>query len=100
MFSGRWSPSAMWRKQLGWTAARILLPWLAGVVLVVILFDRGQFGAVPAAGAALGLFGVIAVVVLSTNRWLLRATREATAGLGPDPIGGDRSRPLGAAARA
>ena len=89
----------MWRKQLGWTAARILLPWLVGVVLIAILFDRGQFGAVPAAGATLGLFGVIAAVVLSANRWLLRATREATAGLGPDPIGSDRSQPLSPAAR-
>src|SRR5205823_12573067 len=82
MFSGRWSPSAMWRKQLGWTAARILLPWLVGVVLIAILFDRGQFGAVPAAGAAVLLLGFISAIVLITTRRLRSAARDATAGLG------------------
>src|SRR5207248_7288236 len=30
---GPLEPSAMWREQLGWTALRILLPWLLGAVM-------------------------------------------------------------------
>jgi two-component system phosphate regulon sensor histidine kinase PhoR len=90
----------MWREQLGWIAVRILLPWLVGVVLIAILFDRGQFGAVPAAGAAVLLLGFISAIVLITTRRLRSAARDATAGLGPEPRQDDRLPRLSPAARA
>src|SRR5205823_688363 len=68
LFSGRRSPSAMWREQLGWTAVRILLPWLVGAVLIAVLFDSGGIGVLPAIGAVVLLLGLVSAVVLITNR--------------------------------
>jgi two-component system phosphate regulon sensor histidine kinase PhoR len=101
MFSGRWSQSAMWREQLGWTAVRILLPWLPGAVLIVLYFDSGRIDALPAIGAAVLLLGLTSAVVLLANRWLSLAAREATAALGPDrAAASDRPHRLSPAARA
>jgi two-component system, OmpR family, phosphate regulon sensor histidine kinase PhoR len=90
----------MWREQVGWTAIRILLPWLVGAVLIAVLFDRGQLGAEQAVGAVLALLGFIAAVALSANRWLVSAARDATATLGPDPAISGPPRRLSPAARA
>jgi two-component system phosphate regulon sensor histidine kinase PhoR len=100
MFSGRWSQSAMWREQLGRTALRILLPWLAGAVVIALYFDWAGLGAAQAIGGALVLLGLTVAVVLITNRWLPSAAREATAGLGPDPATNDPPHRLSPAARA
>src|SRR5205823_8132962 len=100
MFSGRWSPSAMWREQLGWTTVRILLPWLVGAVLITVLFDSGRIGALPAIGAAVLLLGLTSAVVLVTNRRLGSAARNATAGLGPDRVAAKPPSRLSPAARA
>jgi two-component system, OmpR family, phosphate regulon sensor histidine kinase PhoR len=100
MFSGRWSPTAMWREQLGWTAIRILLPWLAGVVLIALYADTGGLGAVPAIGAALVLLALTSAIVWVTNRSLPSAAREVAATLGPDPAVSARPRRLSPAARA
>ena len=60
----------MWREQLGWTALRILLPWLLGAAVIALYFDRAGIGALPAIGAVLALLGLTAAVVLIANRWL------------------------------
>src|SRR5258708_38620568 len=83
MFSGRWSQSAMWREQLGWTALRILLPWLLGAAVIALYFDRAGLGALPAIGAVLALLGLAAAGVLIANRWLPSAAREGARGPGP-----------------
>src|SRR5882762_3436025 len=100
MFSGRWSQSAMWREQLGWTALRILLPWLLGAAVIALYFDRAGLGALPAIGAVLALLGLTAAVVLIANRWLPSAAREATAGLGPNRAANDPPHRLSPTARA
>src|SRR5258708_21292494 len=99
MCSGRWSQSAMWREQLGWTALRILLPWLLGAVVIALYFDRAGIGALPAIGAVLTLLGLTAAVVLIANRWLPSAAREATAGLGPNRRANAPPPPLSPAPR-
>ena len=88
----------MWQ-QLGWTAVRILLPWLAGTVLIGLFFENGQLGAAQAAAAALLLLALTSVMPLLINRWLPLAAREATAGLGPNAAGEHPAR-LSPAARA
>ena len=90
----------MWREQLGRTALRILLPWLAGAVVIALYFDWAGLGAAQAIGGALVLLGLTVAVVLITNRWLPSAAREATAGLGPDPATNDPPHRLSPAARA
>ncbi len=90
----------MWREQLGWTAVRILLPWLAGAALIAALFDRGALGGSTAIGAALVLLVLLAGAVLATNRRLGLAAREATARLGPDMASSGSARPLSPAAQA
>lgn len=90
----------MWREQLGWTAVRILLPWLAGAALTAALFERDSVGGSTAIGAALGLLLLLAAAVLATNRRLGLAAREATARLGPETASGDSPRPLSPAAQA
>jgi two-component system phosphate regulon sensor histidine kinase PhoR len=99
MFSGHWSPSAMWREQLGWTAVRILLPWLLGLGVIIVYADSGGLGAVPAVAAALGLLVLIATIALGAERWLAGAAREAAAALGPDQLSNGPRR-LSPAARA
>jgi len=90
----------MWREQLGWTAARILLPWLAGAALIAALFERGSLGETTAIGAALGLLLLLSAAVLATNRRLGLAAREATARLGPEMANRDGPHPLSPAAQA
>jgi hypothetical protein len=69
----------MWREQLGWTAVRILVPWLAGAALIAALFERGSLRGSTAIGSALGLLLLLAAAALATNRRLGLAAREATA---------------------
>jgi two-component system phosphate regulon sensor histidine kinase PhoR len=90
----------MWREQLGWTALRILLPWLLGAAVIALYFDRAGLGALPAIGAVLALLGLTAAVVLIANRWLPSAAREATAGLGPNRAANDPPHRLSPTARA
>jgi two-component system, OmpR family, phosphate regulon sensor histidine kinase PhoR len=90
----------MWREQLGWTAVRILLPWLVGAVLIAVLFDSGRIGALPAIGAAVLLLGLTSAVVLVTDRRLGSAARDATVGLGPDRVAAKPPSRLSPAARA
>jgi two-component system phosphate regulon sensor histidine kinase PhoR len=90
----------MWQERLGWTAVRILFPWLAGAVLIAVLFDSGRIGALPAIGGAVLLLGLTSTIVLITNRRLGSAARDATAGLGPDRVAANRPPRLSPAARA
>ena len=90
----------MWREQLGWTALRILLPWLLGAAVIALYFDRAGLGALPAIGAVLALLGLTAAVVLIANRWLPSAARKATAGLGPNRAANDPPHRLSPTARA
>jgi two-component system, OmpR family, phosphate regulon sensor histidine kinase PhoR len=100
MFSGRGSPFAMWREQLGWTAVRVLLPWLAGAAGIALLLDRGALNGATAVGALLALLMLSAGLVLATNRGLRSAAREATARLGPNPERSANPHPLSPAAQA
>jgi two-component system phosphate regulon sensor histidine kinase PhoR len=90
----------MWQEQLGWTAIRILLPWLAGAAVIAVLLDRGAISGSAAAGAALALLILSAATVLVTNRRLGSAAREATARLGPEADGAGNAQPLSPAAQA
>jgi len=90
----------MWREQLGWTAVRILIPWLAGAALIAVLLDRGAVNGSTAAGAALALLILSAAAVFVTNRRLGSAAREATARLGPEAGGAGNAQPLSPAAQA
>lgn len=74
----------IWREQIGWTAVRILLPWIPGAMLFLYLYERGAVGPVTAALAGLALLGVTLGIMLVTNRWLVSAAEDAAAALGPD----------------
>src|SRR3981081_3132952 len=91
MFSGRWSQSAMWREQLGWTALRILLPWLLGAAVIALYFDTARLRALPAIGAARALWPA---VLRLDREWrehagrteLQLAAAEAAIAAVPDPV--------------
>ena len=89
----------MWREQLGWTAVRILLPWLAGGALIAILLDRGALNGSLAAVAALALLVFVVAIIVVTDRRLGSAAREAAARLGPDAVGRSSPQPLSPAAQ-
>jgi two-component system phosphate regulon sensor histidine kinase PhoR len=90
----------MWREQLGWTAVRIILPWLPGAVLLFVFYSSGALPAVPAAGAAASFLLIIATIALGAERWAADTAREATAALGPNAAASGRPGRLGPAARA
>ncbi len=74
----------MWREQLGWTAARILLPSLIGDAVFAYLYAVGMLDGREAVVAAAALFAFTAAITLITDRWLQSIAGDATAGLGPD----------------
>jgi len=83
----------MWREQPGWTAAAILLPWLAASIFIALLFENGELGAVAALGASAASLAVSALVTVISQRFLLSAARQATSGLGPGAaVAGQASR--------
>ena len=90
----------MWREQLGWTAVRILLPWLPAAVLIAALVIDGTLPVPPAIIAALGALVFIAVIALAAERWLAGAAREATGALGPHSAATGRPPRLGPVVRA
>jgi two-component system, OmpR family, phosphate regulon sensor histidine kinase PhoR len=73
----------MWRQRVGWTATRIVLPWLPGAIVCFYLFAAGAIGVRSAALAAIALLAVILGIIAATSRWVAAAVWEATAGLGP-----------------
>src|SRR2546421_11489890 len=82
----------MWREQLGWTAVRILLPWLAGAALIAALFDRGALCGSTAIGAALVLLGLLAGAGPAADRRVGLAARGGGAPVWA-AMGGRRRRP-------
>ena len=73
----------MWRQRIGWTATRIVLPWLPGAVVCLYLFATGAIGARSAVLAAVALLAIILGIIVATSRWVAAATWEAVAALGP-----------------
>jgi two-component system, OmpR family, phosphate regulon sensor histidine kinase PhoR len=73
----------MWRHRIGWTATRIVVPWLPGAVLCLYLFATGTISVRAAVLAAASLLAVILAIVAALNHWIAAAVWEATAALGP-----------------
>jgi len=79
----------MWRQWIGWTATRIVLPWLPGAVLCLYLVATGAIGVRTAIVAAAALLAVILGIIVATSRWIAAAVWEATAALGPGAAEGE-----------
>jgi two-component system, OmpR family, phosphate regulon sensor histidine kinase PhoR len=92
----------MWREQIGWTATRLLLPWLPGAIFCFFLFQRGAIGATTAILAAVALFAFTLGIIALTGRRLAAAALEATTALGPGDAAAarDSTGRLSAAAQA
>jgi two-component system, OmpR family, phosphate regulon sensor histidine kinase PhoR len=91
----------MWREQLGWTATRIVMPWLPGAIFCLYLFERGAIGAHTAMLASAAIFGCVVGIIVLTNRRFAAAAWEATAALGPAGLtAGTPTRRLSPAAQA
>jgi two-component system phosphate regulon sensor histidine kinase PhoR len=90
----------MWREQPGWTAAAILLPWLAASIFIALLLRNGELGTVPAIAAGAASLAVSVLVTVISQRLLLSAARQATTGLGPGAAAAGQAPRLNLTARA
>jgi len=82
----------MWRRQLGWTAIRILLRWLPWLIFFAYLYAQASLTAATALIAGLGMLAVVFALTLVLNRSLGGAADEAAEGLGPNASPADERR--------